>query len=164
MTVTNLQKDSDAATMEITSEFDATTDRVWQLWEDPRLLERWWGPPTYPATVVDHELAPGGRVTYFMTGPAGERFHGLWRVLEVDPPKRILFEDAFADESGAENTELPSTTMQVTIAERDGGGTTMTLLSTFASAEAMAKMLEMGMEDGIQEALGQIDGLLASTK
>jgi len=162
MTVTNLRKDTDAATMEITAEFDATTDRVWQLWEDPRLLERWWGPPTYPATVVDHELAPGGRVTYFMTGPDGDRFHGLWRVQEVDPPKRIVFEDAFADESGAENTEMPTTTTQVTIAERDGGGTTMTLLSTFTSTESMAKMLEMGMDEGIQEALGQIDGLLAA--
>ena len=48
-----------ALTMTITAEFDAPIERVWQLWADPRQLERWWGPPTYPATVVDHDLSPG---------------------------------------------------------------------------------------------------------
>ena len=47
--------------MTITAEFDATVERSWQLWADPRQLERWWGPPTYPATVVEHDLVPGGR-------------------------------------------------------------------------------------------------------
>ena len=71
MTVTDVRKDPDALTLTITSVFDAAVDRVWQLWADPRRLERWWGPPTYPATFVDHDLTPGGRVTYFMTGPEG---------------------------------------------------------------------------------------------
>src|SRR5659263_474246 len=56
----------------------------------PDQLERWWGPPTYPATVVEHDLTPGGHVTYFMTGPEGERFHGWCRVLEVDPPLSLI--------------------------------------------------------------------------
>ena len=37
-------------TLTITAEFNAPVTRVWELWENPRLLERWWGPPTYPAT------------------------------------------------------------------------------------------------------------------
>jgi uncharacterized protein YndB with AHSA1/START domain len=161
MTVTNIEKDTDAATMAITAEFDAEPDRVWQLWQDPRLLERWWGPPTYPATVVEHDLAPGGKVSYFMTGPEGDRHHGLWRVLEVDPPKRLVVEDAFADDQGNANPEMPTTRMQVTIADRSGGGTTMTILSTFPSTEAMEQMLATGMEEGILGSLGQIDALLA---
>jgi hypothetical protein len=30
----------------LVAEFDAPIERVWQLWADPRQLERWWGPPT----------------------------------------------------------------------------------------------------------------------
>ena len=60
MTVTSVQKDPEALTMTITSEYTADVKRVWQLWENPRQLERWWGPPTYPATFVDHDLEPGG--------------------------------------------------------------------------------------------------------
>ena len=43
MTVTNVDKDLDARTLTITAEFDAPLERVWELWADPRKLERWWG-------------------------------------------------------------------------------------------------------------------------
>ena len=73
MTVTNVQKDPEAKTMTITAEFDASIKRVWQLWEDPRQLERWWGPPTYPATFVDHDLAPGGDRQLLHDRPRGRQ-------------------------------------------------------------------------------------------
>ena len=76
MTVTALHKDPAALTMTLTAEFDASPVRVWQLWADPRQLERWWGPPTYPATFTKHLLAPGSRVEYHMTGPEGDRLLG----------------------------------------------------------------------------------------
>ena len=50
MTVTAVQKDPVNLTLTLTAEFDATPERVWELWSDPRQLERWWGPPSYPAT------------------------------------------------------------------------------------------------------------------
>jgi uncharacterized protein YndB with AHSA1/START domain len=89
MTVTNVHKDPDALTMAIIVELDAPVERAWQLWADPRQLERWWGPPGYPATFVDHDLTAGSRVTYFMTSPEGEKYHGWWEVLAVDPPQRL---------------------------------------------------------------------------
>jgi uncharacterized protein YndB with AHSA1/START domain len=58
MTITSVQKDTEALSMTLAAEFDAPTERVWQLWDDPRELERWWGPPTYPATVTSHDLPP----------------------------------------------------------------------------------------------------------
>ncbi len=161
MTVTGVHKDLGARTMTITSEFDAPIARVWQLWSDPRQLERWWGPPTYPATVVEHALVSGGAVRYYMTGPTGDRHHGYWRVLAVDPPRRLEFEDGFADASGAQNQALPTTTTRVELLEHAPGRTRMTVHSQFASAEAMKQLLDMGMETGMSLALGQIDGILA---
>jgi len=76
MTVTSVGKDPETLTMSIASEFDASIGQVWSLWQDPRLLERWWGPPGYPATVIDHDLTEGGTIAYFMTGPEGDRQHG----------------------------------------------------------------------------------------
>ena len=58
MTVTAVHKDADALTMTLTAEFDAPPERVWDLWADPRQLERWWGPPGWPATFTSHDLAP----------------------------------------------------------------------------------------------------------
>jgi len=51
MTVTSVDKDLDDLTLTLTADFDAPIERVWELWADPRKLERWWGPPEYPATV-----------------------------------------------------------------------------------------------------------------
>ncbi len=160
MTVTNVQKDPEAKTMTITAEFDASIKRVWQLWEDPRQLERWWGPPTYPATFVDHDLAPGATVNYFMTGPEGDKPHGWWRVLTVDPPHSLAFEDGFADESGKPNPNMPTMIIRVALDEQPGGGTRMAIETTFPSLEAMEQMVSMGMEEGMAAAIGQIDELL----
>jgi uncharacterized protein YndB with AHSA1/START domain len=161
MTVTAVQKNPDTLTMTITAEFDASPERVWQLWADPRQLERWWGPPTYPATFTQHDLTPGARVRYHMTGPEGDQPQGYWDVLEVDPARSLVVRDGFADENGEPNDELPTGTMRVHIAPIDERRTRMSLESIFPSAEAMEQVLAMGAEEGMKQALGQIDAILA---
>lgn len=160
MSVTKIHTDHEAKTMTITAEFDQPIERAWQLWADPRKLERWWGPPTYPATVVDHDLTPGGTVRYFMTGPEGDKPQGWWRVLAVEAPKRLEFEDGFSGDDGEPNPDMPTTITRVAMDEREGGGTRMSLVTTFPSAEAMDQMIEMGMEEGITAAMAQMDAIL----
>ena len=161
MTVTSVRKDPRTLTMTLEAEFDASPERVWQLWADPRQLERWWGPPTYPATFTRHELAPGSHVEYHMTGPAGDRSHGYWEVVEVAAPHRLVFRDGFAHDDGTPNTDFPLNTARVRIEALEQGRTRMSIESVFPSAEAMEQMLAMGMEDGLTEAVGQIDAILA---
>jgi len=161
MTVTAVRKDSEALTMTITAEFDAAPDRVWRLWSDPRQLERWWGPPTYPATFTAHDLAPGSRVEYHMTGPEGDQPRGFWDVLESDPPHRLVFRDGFANDDGTPNDSLPRSEALVTIQAIADGRTRMSIESRFPSAEALEQVLAMGMEEGLTQAVGQIDAILA---
>jgi uncharacterized protein YndB with AHSA1/START domain len=161
MTVKDVKKDPATLTMVVTAEFDAPVERVWQLWADPRQLERWWGPPTYPATVVDHDLVPGGTVTYFMTGREGDKHGGWWRILAVDAPHSLELQDGFADDTGAPNPDMPVTTLRMTLSE-EAGVTQMVMTSTFPSLEAMEQMVDTGMEEGIRAALSQIDGILAA--
>jgi uncharacterized protein YndB with AHSA1/START domain len=161
MTVTAVRNDPQARTMTIEAEFDATPERVWQLWADPRQLERWWGPPTYPATVDSHDLRPGGRVEYHMTGPQGDQPKGFWDVLEVEPPRRLRFRDGFANDDGTPNDAMPRTTAEVTIEPVDTGRTRMSIESRFPSLEALEQLTAMGMEEGLREAVGQIDAILA---
>ncbi|MGW3421233.1 SRPBCC family protein [Streptomyces phaeochromogenes] len=161
MTVIDVQKNPEALALTITARFDALPARVWQVWEDPRQLERWWGPPTYPATVVDHDLTPGGAVTYFMTGPEGDKHYGWWRVLTVDSPNRLEFEDGFADDAGRPNPDMPTMIVRVRLAADGEAATLMTVESTFPTSEAMEQLVSMGMAEGMSAGLGQIDALLA---
>lgn len=160
MAITEVLKDPTACTMTVVSEWDAPTAKVWNLWADPRKLERWWGPPTYPATVVEHDLKPGGKVSYFMTSPEGEQHHGWWRVIAVDEPRRLELEDGFADTDGNVNDDLPTIQFTVTFDELPGGRTRMVMESRYPSPGAMQQVLEMGMEDGLTAAMSQIDAIL----
>src|SRR5262249_8159499 len=134
MTVIGVVKDLDSLSLILVADFDAPMERVWQLWADPRQLERWWGPPTHPATVEKHELAAGGEVAYFMTGPEGEKSRGWWRVLSVNPPRSLEFTDGFANQDGTPNAAMPTTAGQKQLTER-GGRTPMGLRFAFASGE-----------------------------
>lgn len=160
MTVTDVARDRANRTLTLTAEYPARPEQVWQLWADPRLLERWWGPPSHPATVVEHDLRPGGRVTYFMTSPEGERFHGYWVVETVEAPRALEFEDGFADAEGAPSDTMPTSQSRVSIRAADAGTTRMTITAVFPSDEAMDQLLEMGMDEGIRLALAQTDDLL----
>ncbi len=162
MSVTDIHKDPTALTMTVASEWAAPIASVWQLWADPRKLERWWGPPTYPATVVEHDLRPGGKVSYFMTSPEGEQFHGWWKVVAVDEPHHLELEDGFADPDGNPNESMPTTQSTVTFSELPGGATSMRIETRFPSPEAMVQMIEMGMEEGLSAAMGQIEAILAT--
>ena len=164
MTVTAVRKDTDALTMTLDAEFDASPDRVWQLWADPRQLERWWGPPTYPATFTKHDLAPGSRVEYHMTGPEGDQPKGYWDVLETDPPRSLVVRDGFANDDGTPNPDFPEGEMRVRIEEIGDGRSRMSIVSIFPSTEAMEQLLAMGQEEGLTQAVGQIDAILAEAK
>ncbi len=161
MTVTAVNKDPEALTMTLIAEFDASPARVWALWADPRQLERWWGPPMYPATFTAHELAPGSRSEYHMTGPTGDQPRGFWDILEVDPPHRLVFRNGIANDDGTPNRDLPGPSARVTIEPIDAGRTRMSIESRFPSTDAMERILAMGMQEGLTQAVGQIDAILA---
>lgn len=159
MTVINSRKDPESLSFAIVAEFDASVERVWQIWEDPRQLERWWGPPTWPATFETHEFVTGGAANYYMTGPDGEKARGWWRFTAIDEPNRLEFDDGFADENWEPVTDMGTTHAVVTLEAIDGR-TRMTTKSSFESAEQLEQMLQMGMEEGMIQAMGQIDALL----
>ena len=159
MSVTSVDRDYDRLMITLIADFDAAIDQVWELWSDPRKLERWLGPPTHPASVQKHDLTPGGEVTFFMTGPEGERSWGTWRVATVDPPTWLEFTDAFADAEGMPLADMPVNTVRVGLSER-AGGTRMKLQSAFDSREDMEQRVRMGEVEGLRAAIGQMDGLL----
>jgi uncharacterized protein YndB with AHSA1/START domain len=161
MPVTDVRHDLENRTLTIVADFAAPPDRIWQLYADPRQLEKVWGPPEYPATFVDHDLRPGGRVNYFMTGPDGDKHAGYWVITEVDEPRGFSFDDGFADLDFNPNPDLPVSKNVYTFSEHDGG-TRATFVSTYASAEALQKVLDMGIVEGSSAAINQIDALVAS--
>ena len=161
MPVIDVSHDVDALTLTITAQFAAPVERIWQIYADPRQLEKVWGPPTYPATVVEHDLTPGGQMKYFMTSPDGDKYAGYWNITAVDEPRSFTFEDGFADSDFNPNPDMP-----VSIERLHLHGArwrrTRGLSGTYRSATDLQMVLDMGVVEGASSAINQIDDLVAS--
>ena len=159
MSIVSVEKDLEGLALVLVADFDAPIERVWELWADPRQLERWWGPPTHPATVEKHDLAAGGEVTYVMTGPGGEQSRGWWRITSVAPPTSLEFTDGFANRDGTPNADTPTTEVRMRLTEQ-GRGTRMELRFAFASSEHMQRLERWGALEVFPQSVGQMDALL----
>jgi uncharacterized protein YndB with AHSA1/START domain len=159
MPITSVHKDPEALTMTVVADFTAPVKRLWDAYADPRQLERFWGPPTYPATFTQHDMFPGGRSSYAMVGPEGDVSRGYWEFLDVKAPHSFEVRDGFCHADGTPNPEMPSMRMTFQFEATDSGSR-VTTTTYFNSVEELEQLLDMGMEQGMREAMGQIDAVL----
>ena len=163
MSVTSVEKDPEALTMTVRANLDTTVERAWNLWADPRQFEKWWGPPGYPVTVIDHDLRSGGRVTFSMAGTEGESHDSTWMVIAADPPRHLELRDAAVADDGRPNDGNAMTAMIITFDEHDDGGAVMAIRTHFDSLAGMEQVLAMGVEEGMRMVFAQIDAVLGGT-
>ena len=162
MPIKTVNSDPESLTLTVVGEYPVPVERLWQAYADPRQLEKFWGPESWPATFTRHDMTAGGRSEYRMTGPDGSSSRGWWRFLSVEPGRGFEVEDGFANEDGTPNEEMPSMRM-VFAFEPTPEGSRMTSVTHFPSVESMQQLIDMGMLEGMRSALGQLDTLLAST-
>ena len=156
MPVTSIDTDAEALTMTVVADFAVPTTRLWEAYADPRQIEKFWGPPEWPATFSRHDMAAGGMSRYYMTGPDGEQVHGLWEIVHVDAPHTLEVRDRFVAENGDADDDMPS--MRVVFDFTDTGkGSRLVVTTSFNSVPDMEQMLEMGMDEGMTTAMAQID-------
>ena len=160
MPITRVTRDTDALTLTVVADFPAPVQRLWEAYVDPRQLERFWGPPTWPATFTRHDAAVGGRSDYAMQGPEGDTNGGYWEWLTVEPLESFEVRDGFTTPDGEPNPELPSMHMRF-VFEGTDTGSRVTTITSFDSLANFEQLLQMGMEQGLREAMGQMDEVLS---
>lgn len=163
MPITEVVSNAQDLTLSVVAEFPVSVERLWDAYADPRQFERFWGPVEWPATFTQHDMHAGGMSHYYMTGPDGQKSHGWFRFLEVEPFKRIELEDGFSDENGNPNTSMPSMRMTFMF-EATAKGSRFRGVTRFLSVEAMEQLVQMGMVEGMKSAMSQIDAVVADLK
>lgn len=163
MPVTSVTTEPEALTLTLVADFPVPVERLWGAFADPRKLERFWGPPGYPATFDTYDPRPGGIAHYWMTSPEGERFYGRWDFVEVEEPHRIVVRDSFADAQGEIDASVPTGLMTLTF-ESTAGGSRLTSVSASPTAEALEQVIAMGQVEGMEQAFGQLDAVLADLR
>jgi uncharacterized protein YndB with AHSA1/START domain len=160
MPIESVTSDAQHLTLTVVGEYPVPVERLWEAYADPRQLEKFWGPETWPATFTRHDFTAGGRSEYRMTGPDGSESRGWWRFISMEPGRRFEVEDGFAHADGRPNDAMPVMRMVFTF-EPVGTGSRFTATTHFPSVEAMEQLVQMGMVEGLQSALGQLDDVLA---
>lgn len=155
MPLTSVTKDAAELTLTVVGDYPVPQQRLWDAFADPRQLERFWGPPAWPATFTRYDLRVGGRAEYFLSGQNGEMWSGSWKFTAVNPPSSF---EAHDGEDNAADENMPSL-MKFTF-EATPTGSRLTIVTRFSSVEAMELTIP-GMEEGLRAAIPQIDSVLA---
>ena len=159
MPITSVESNTEALTLTVVGDYPVPVERLWEAYADPRQLERFWGPESWPATFTRHDMSVGGESAYHMTGPDGSKSRGWWRFLDVETGRRFEVEDGFAGEDGRPNEGMPKMRIVFNF-EPTSGGSRLISVTHFPSVEAMQQLVDMGMVEGLRSALGQLDEVL----
>lgn len=163
MPITSVTQDPAALTMTVVADFPAPVQRLWDAYVDPRQLERFWGPPIYPARFTRHDAAAGGHSAYVMTGPDGDVSRGYWHWLSVQPQHSFEVLDGFSLADGSADPQMPS--MRIIFEfETTLTGSRVITTTYFKTADELAQLVDMGMREGMTQAMGQMDLVLADLR
>lgn len=86
--------------LEIVREFDAPAEKLWKAWTDPAEFKKWWGPENFTTPEAQIDLKEGGKYLYCMRSPEAQDFWGTGIYREIQPNKKLVFSDNFADAEG----------------------------------------------------------------
>jgi uncharacterized protein YndB with AHSA1/START domain len=80
--------------------FNASSDKLWRVWNDPDCIKKWWGPKDYTAPVIRNDPRAGGTFLWSMKSPKGKMSWTTGIYKEVLPNTRIVATMSFSDATG----------------------------------------------------------------
>lgn len=161
MSKTQLTKDRAKKQIVVERVFQAPRGKVWRAWTESALLDQWWAPKPWKAETASFDFSEGGHWHYSMNGPGGEKVWAWIGYLSINPEESFTAEDAFCDEAGKKNTEMPVMHWENEF-RAEGEATKVVITITFASEGDMNKIIEMGFEEGFSMGLDNLDALLGA--
>lgn len=160
---TQVAKDLKEKIIRVSREFNAPVELVWKAYTESKILDQWWGPSPWRAETKFHDFSVGGYWLYAMVGPDNERHWGRMNYLSVEKHKNFHLEDAFCDEKGNVNTDLPVSKGSNTFTPT-ANGTRVEFKMTYSTEDQIQQLIEMGFEQGITICMEQLNDLLINEK
>jgi uncharacterized protein YndB with AHSA1/START domain len=156
---TQVFKDLKEKSILVSRVFNAPIEIVWQAHTDYKILDQWWGPSPWKAETKTMNFAAGGYWLYAMVSPENQKQWGRMNYLAIDKYESIEIEDAFCDENGKLNNELPVSKGQIAFSKTDNG-TRVDFKMIYPTETDLERIAEMGFEQGITICQDQLESLL----
>ena len=154
----NVQQD--ARTITVERAFHAPVDPVWAAWTEADLLCQWWAPKPYTCVIRSLELREGGRWSYYMEGPEGDRHYSFFDYTAIRPKTFLAGQDGFCDAAGTILTSMPRSQWAIHFSSVATGAQERIVIH-FETATDLERILRMGFQEGFTAGLDQLDALLA---
>lgn len=152
--------DTTTAKMTIRREFAARRELVWDCHTKPELLERWFAPKPLSTKTKSMEFQEGGHWHYAMVDQDDTHYWGRTDYTSITPKTHYATTDAFSDETGAPNNDMPISDWDVTFSDTSKGTMVETVIQ-YASPDDLQKVIDMGMKEGLTSTLETLDEVLA---
>jgi uncharacterized protein YndB with AHSA1/START domain len=159
---TEIRKDLKARSILVAREFNTPLADVWRAYTEPDLLDQWWGPAPWRAETKTMNFSPGGYWLYAMVSPENQRHWARMNYIAISRHRSFTVEDAFCDEDGTLNLELPVSQGQMTFVAT-ANGTRVEFTLTYPTDDALRAIVEMGFLEGITACLDQLEALLSGS-
>jgi uncharacterized protein YndB with AHSA1/START domain len=156
---TKIVKDFKEKSILVSREFIAPVDTIWNAFTSSKTLDKWWGPAPWRAETKTMNFSVGGSWLYAMVGPENQKHWGRMNYLAIDHFKRIEIEDAFCDDNGNLNRELPVSKGQIAFT-KTGNSSRVDFKMIYPTVADLHKLIEMGFEEGITICLDQLEELI----
>lgn len=148
--------DKEKNTVNVKREFAADLSMVWDAWTKPELLDLWWAPKPYRTETKSMDFREGGYWLYAMISPEGEKHWCKNDYHKIEIQKSFSGLDAFCDENGKINTEMPRT-LWTNVFSANSNKTLVTITAKYESLADLEKIIAMGFKEGFTMALGNLD-------
>src|SRR5579859_5238282 len=146
-------------TITVKREFAGKRQLVWDCYTKSDLLDRWFAPAPLTTKTKSMDFSEGGHWHYAMVESNGTEYWGYTEYLKIRPIDYYTSTDAFSNENGDINQDLPRAEWLVTFLDK-GENSLVETVVTYKSLADLEKVVEMGMEMGITLTLAKLDELL----
>jgi len=143
-------------TVNVIREFAANLEVVWEAWTNPVILDQWWAPKPYWTETKSMDFREGGMWLYAMISPENEKHWCKNDYQKIEHQKYFSGLDAFCNENGAVNTDMPRTLWSNNFTE-NGEKTTVNIVAKYESLSDLEKIIELGFKEGFTMALENLD-------
>jgi uncharacterized protein YndB with AHSA1/START domain len=155
--------DKEKNTLTVKREFAADRQLVWDCYTKSELLNQWFAPKPLTTKTKSMDFREGGHWLYAMVEPNGTAYWGRTDYKTIRPIDFYTALDAFCDENGNINPELPRANWVVTFHDLNENAMVETVV-TYNSLADLETVVQMGMEQGMTSTLERLDDLLLTMK
>jgi len=151
-----------AKQISVTKIFNAPVESVWQLWVDPELIKRWWGPKHFTAPVANIDFREGGKSMVSMQAPkemGGQEWYSIWAYITIVPLQTIEFIQSLADREGNKTDptkvgmppDFPRDIRTVVTFRELTDGKTEMMVTEYAEFGSISNFAQIGLEQSIDK-------------